>query len=191
MIEIRKNQVSVEEVLHERGPRLAVPLRVGTALAVVANPFAGRHEPDLKPFMAALHGLGETLARRLVEALGGPARVEAYGKGAIVGEDGELEHGALWHQAGGHEMRRVLGGTKAIVPSAKTVGGIGCRLMVPLGHVQAAYVRSHFGVAELTVWDAPRRDEIVYGLAMATGPRVHARSGGLEAADIEGADGLR
>jgi len=88
-------------------------------------------------------------------------------------------------------MRRVLGGARAIVPAAKTVGGVGCRLMIPLGHVQAAFVRSHFGIAELTVWDAPRRDEIVYGLAMATGPRVHARSGGLQAADMEGKDGLR
>lgn len=191
MIDVRKSQLSVEEIHHERGPRRAEPIRVGTALAVVANPFAGRHEPDLLPFMAELHGLGATLAESLVKALGGADKVEAYGKGAIVGEDGELEHGALWHEAGGHEMRRVLGAAKAIVPAAKTVGGVGCRLMIPLGHVQAAYVRSHFGVAELTIWDGPRRDEIVYGLAMATGPRVHARSGGLEAADIEGKDGLR
>jgi len=188
---MRKVQVSVEEIFHERGPRLDAPVRVGTALAVVANPFAGRYEPDLKPFMDKLHELGTALAGKLVGALGGADMVEAYGKGAIVGEDGELEHGALWHEAGGYEMRRVLGGAKAIVPSAKTVGGIGCRLMIPLGHLQAAYVRSHFGVAEMTVWDAPRRDEIVYGVAMATGPRVHARSGGLQAADIEGKDGLR
>lgn len=191
MIDIRKTQVSVEEIFHERGPSVNAPVRVGTALAVVANPFAGRYEPDLTPFMDKLRELGTTLAENLVEALGGASKVEAYGKGAIVGEDGELEHGALWHEAGGYEMRRVLGGAKAIVPSAKTVGGVGCRLMIPLGHVQAAYVRSHFGVAEMTIWDAPRRDEIVYGLAMATGPRVHARSGGLEVADIEGEDGLR
>lgn len=191
MIDMRKTQVSVEEIFHERGPRLDAPLRVGTALAVVANPFAGRYEADLKPFMDKLHELGTTLAENLVGALGGAEEVEAYGKGAIVGEDGELEHGALWHEGGGYETRRVLGGARAIVPSAKTVGGVGCRLMIPLGHVQAAYVRSHFGVAEMTVWDAPRRDEIVYGLVMATGPRVHARSGGLEAADVEGKDGLR
>jgi hypothetical protein len=191
MIDVRKTQVSVEEIFHERGPRLDAPLRVGTALAVVANPFAGRYESDLVPFMEALHQLGATLAERLVEVLGGAEKVEAYGKGAVVGEDGELEHGALWHEAGGHEMRRVLDRARAIVPAAKTVGGVGCRLMIPLGHVQAAYVRSHFGVAEMTVWDAPRRDEIVYGMAMATGPRVHARSGGLQVADIEGQDGLR
>lgn len=191
MIDTRKTQVCVEEIVHERGPRLNVPVRIGTAIAVVANPFAGRYEEDLKPFMDALHELGAALSGNLVEVLGGAGKVEAYGKGAIVGEDGELEHGALWHEAGGYEMRRVLGDTRAIVPSAKTVGGVGCRLMIPLGHVQAAYVRSHFGTAEMTVWDAPRRDEIVYGVAMATGPRVHARSGGLAAADVEGADGLR
>jgi len=191
MIDLRKVQVSVEEIFHERGPRLESPLRVGTAAAVVRNPFAGRYEPDLKPFMAELHELGAMLSGRLLGALGGAKNVEAYGKGAIVGEDGELEHGALWHEAGGHEMRKLLGDSKAIVPSAKTIGGVGCRLMIPLGHIHAAYVRSHFGVAELTVWDAPRRDEIAYALAMATGPRVHSRSGGLEAADIEGKDGLR
>jgi hypothetical protein len=141
--------------------------------------------------MAELHQVGGMLSRRLIDAVGGATVVEAYGKGAIVGEDGELEHGALWHEAGGHEMRQALGNPKAIVPSAKTIGGVGYRLMIPLGHIHAAYVRSHFGTAEMTIWDAPRRNEIAYGLAMATGRRVHARSGGLEAADIEGRDGLR
>jgi hypothetical protein len=188
--DIRKTQFTIETVWHERGPRLAEPLRVGMAAAVIKNPFTGRYEANLLPFMAELRELGKTLSTMLIENLGKDA-VEAYGKGAIVGEDGELEHGALWHEAGGWAMRELLGQPKAIVPAAKTVGALGTRLMVPLGHIHAAYVRSHFGVAELTVWDAPRRDEIVYGLTMATGGRVHARSGGLAAGDIKVNDGQR
>ena len=188
--DIRKTQISVEEVWHERGPRLATPLKVVTGAAVIRNPFAGRYEADLLPFMAELRALGTLLSKSMIERLGGAA-VEAYGKGAIVGEDGELEHGALWHEAGGWAMRAELGQPKAIVPAAKTVGTLGTRLMIPLGHTQAAYVRSHFGSAELTLWDAPRRDEILYGLAMATGGRVHERSGGLKAADIKVNDGQR
>jgi hypothetical protein len=188
--DIRKTQVSVEETWHERGPRLSAPLRIGVAAAVIKNPFAGRFEADLLPFMAELRTLGTQLSKAIIERLGSDA-VEAYGKAAIVGEDGELEHGALWHEAGGWAMRAELGQPKAIVPAAKTVGPLGTRLMIPLGHIHAAYVRSHFGAAELTVWDAPRRDEIVYGLAMATGGRVHARSGGLQAGDIKVNDGQR
>jgi hypothetical protein len=191
LVEVRKTQLSIEEVHHERGPRVDPPLRVGTVVAVVRNPYAGRHEPDLLPFMAELRSLGHELSERLVAALGGADRVEAYGKAALVGEDGELEHGAVWHEAGGWAMRQVLGERKAIVPAAKTIGGPGTRLMIPLGHTQAAYVRSHFGVAEMTVWDAPRRDEIAFGLAMATGGRIHARLGGLASADVKGEDGLR
>src|SRR6478609_10336985 len=145
MIEVRKVKVAVEEVHHEGGPPLDTPLLVGTAAAVVRNPFAGRYEPDLMEFMAELRTLGTDLAERLLAPLGGPDCVQAYGKGAIVGEDGELEHGALWHEAGGWAMREVLGQPKAIVPAAKTIGYLGTRLMIPLGHVQAAYVRSHFG----------------------------------------------
>ncbi len=212
LVHIRKTVVSVETVRHEGGPSLDSPLQVGTASAVVANPYAGRFEPDLLPMMAELKPLGKRLARELVEALGGdPSRVEAYGKGAIVGVGGELEHGALeaygkgaivgvggelehgalWHEPGGWGMREVLGGTKAIVPSCKMVGVVGARLMVPMGHVNAAYVRSHMSVAELSVHDAPRPDEILFALVMTTGPRVHARIGGLAASEIAGEDGLR
>jgi hypothetical protein len=183
--------VLVEEVHHEGGAPLAVPLRVATAAAVVRNPFAGRHEADLMPFMAQLRELGALLAARVTAAVGGAARVEAYGKGAIVGEDGELEHGALWHEAGGMALRAELGGRKAIVPAAKTVGTLGCRLIVPLGHTHAAYVRSHFGSADLSIWDAPRRAEIVFALCVATGGRVHERAGGLRAGEIKGEDGQR
>jgi hypothetical protein len=189
--DIRKTQISVETIWHERGPRLAVPLRVGTALAIIRNPFAGRHEPDLMPFQAELRDLGRELATELVQQLGGKDKIEAYGKGMIIGEDGELEQGAVWHEAGGWAMREVLGQPKAIVPAAKTVGGLGTRLMVPLGHIEAAYVRSHFGTAEMTIWDGPRRDEIVFGLVMATGGRPHARIGGLEVSGISAHDGQR
>jgi hypothetical protein len=191
LVAVRKTQLSIEEIFHERGDRAAPPLLVGTVLAVVANPYAGRYEPDVMPFMAELRTLGRDLSERLAAALGGADKVEAYGKAAIVGEDGELEHGAVWHEAGGWAMRQVLGDRKAIVPAAKTIGGMGTRLMVPLGHTQAAYVRSHFGTAEMTVWDGPRRDEIAFGLVMATGGRIHARIGGLAASEVKGEDGLR
>jgi hypothetical protein len=191
LIRIRKFCLQQEEIFHEGGPVATQPLQVATAAAVVANPYAGIHEPDLLPFMAELRSLGTELARRAIAAVGGAARVEAYGKGAIVGEDGELEHGALWHEAGGWALRAELGEPKAIVPAAKTIGALGTRLAVPLGHVRAAYVRSHFGSADLSVWDAPRRAEIVYALCVATGGRIHARVGGLRAADIKGEDGQR
>lgn len=189
--DVRKTALTVETIWHERGPRLATPLLVGTAVAVIRNPFAGRYEENLMPFQASLRELGRELATALIAQLGGSARIEAYGKGMIVGEDGELEHGAVWHEAGGWAMREVLGQPKAIVPAAKTIGGPGTRLMVPLGYIHAAYVRSHFGTAEMTLWDAPRRDEIAFGLVMATGGRPHARIGGLAASEISVHDGQR
>jgi hypothetical protein len=192
LIEIRKIATVVEEVFHEGGPSATRPLRQGACLAVIRNPYAGRYVQDILPLMKDLEPLGLDMARRLVAALGAaPREIEAYGKGAIVGAAGELEHGALWHAPGGYGMREVLGGTKAIVPSTKKVGGAGTRLDVPLAHVNAAYVRSHFGTLEVGLPDAPKADEIVYVLAMSTGPRVHARAGGLAAADIKGEDGLR
>ena len=192
LIEIRKIATVVEEVFHEGGPPASRPLRQGACLAVIRNPYAGRYVQDILPLMKDLEPLGLDMARRLVAALGAaPGEIEAYGKGAIVGAAGELEHGALWHAPGGYGMREVLGGTKAIVPSTKKVGGAGTRLDVPLAHVDAAYVRSHFGTLEVGLPDAPKADEIVYVLAMSTGPRVHARAGGLAAADIKGEDGLR
>src|SRR5439155_24664067 len=125
-------------------------------------------DPDLMPCQAALRELGRELATRLIAQLGGAAQIEAYGKGIIVGEDGELEHGAVWHEAGGQGMREVLGQPKAIVPAAKTIGGPGTRLMVPLGHIHACYVRSHLGTADMTMWDDHRRDEIAFGLLVAS-----------------------
>lgn len=189
--DVRKTALSIETIWHERGPLLAKPLLVGTSIAVIGNPFAGRYEADLMPFQAALRDLGRELAATLIARLGGAEAIEAYGKGIVVGEDGELEHGAVWHEAGGWAAREALGNPKAIVPAAKTIGGPGTRLMVPLGHIHAAYVRSHFGTAEMTLWDAPRRDEIAFGLVMATGGRPHARIGGLAVSDISVHDGQR
>ena len=189
--DIRKTILTVEEILHEGGPRVEQPLIVGSIAAVGKNPFAGRYEEDLTSFMQALKPLGRELAEKLATALGGAAKVEAYGKGAIVGDAGEIEHGAIWHEPGGWGMREALGGTLAIVPANKVVGALGTRLMVPLGHINAAYVRSHFASAEIGIYDAPRSNEILYGLVMATGGRVHERIGGLAAAEIQGKDGLR
>jgi hypothetical protein len=188
---VRKIVVQVEEILHEGGPVVApCPVR-GAIYAVCANPFAGRYEPDLQPAMERLKPLALDLTDRLVAALGGRAGIDAYGKGAIVGEAGELEHAALWHAPGGYSMREVLGGAKAIVPSTKKVGGPGTRLDIPVTHVDASYVRSHFDAIEVGLTDAPRVNEMIVALVMTTGPRVHARAGGLAAADIKGEDGLR
>jgi len=191
-IAIRKRMVTVEEIFHEGGPPSAVPLRRGAIVSVIANPFAGRYVAEIAAFMEDLKPLGAAMARSLVEALGGdPAAVEGYGKGAIVGQAGEIEHGALWHVPGGYAMRAVLGDAKAIVPSTKKVGGPGTRLDVPVTHINASYVRSHFDAMEVGVPDGPRADEMAVVLVMTTGARIHQRVGGLTASAIEGKDGLR
>ena len=191
-VAVRKKLTSVEEIFHEGGPAATVPLRRAVALAVIQNPYAGSFVQDISGFMDDLKPLGLEMARSLVSALGGEAGlVEGYGKGAIVGSAGELEHGALWHVPGGYAMREVLGGAKAIVASTKKVGGPGTRLDVPITHINASYVRSHFDAIEVGLGDAPRADEIVLALVMTTGPRIHARVGGLKALEIKGEDGLR
>lgn len=191
-VRVRKRVVIVEEVFHEGGPVADKPQRRAAALAVIQNPFAGRFVQEIAGFMEDLNPLGLDMAKALVAALGGnPKTIEGYGKGAIVGESGELEHGALWHVPGGYAMREILGGAKAIVASAKKVGGPGTRLDVPITHINASYVRSHFDAMEVGVADAPRADEILLALVMTTGPRVHARVGGLKASEIKGEDGLR
>lgn len=193
-VRIRKIAVQVEEIFHEGGPQATVPPKRGAVLAVIANPFAGKYVEDIQSFMEDLKPVGAMMAQRLLDALGGDAsRIEGYGKGAVVGAAGELEHGALWHNPGGYAMRDLLGNdrSRAIVPSAKKVGGLGTRIDIPITHTNASYVRSHFDAIEFGLADAPRADELLLVLAMTTGPRVHARSGGLEAAQISGKDGLR
>jgi hypothetical protein len=191
-LKIRKHLISVEEIFHEGGPVAAQPQRRAAALTVIANPFAGAYHEDIQFFMDVLKPLGLDMARRLISTLGDDAKtVEGYGKAAIVGSAGELEHGALWHVPGGYAMRELLGDAKAIVPSTKKVGVPGTRIDVPVTHINASYVRSHFDAMEVGVSDGPRADEIALILVMTTGPRVHARVGGLEAKDIVGKDGLR
>jgi Amino acid synthesis len=210
MIEIRRVYTHVEDIHHEFGPVAAEPLRRGAIGAVLANPYAGRYVQDIVPMMEALQPVGIAMAERLRVAMGVPAeRIESYGKGAIIGSAGELEHGALWHVPGGYAMRELLGwkgdraayaqgqatgqsgNALAIVPSTKKVGAPGTALDVPLTHINAAYVRSHFDAIEVRVPGAPRADEIVFILVMSTGARVHARVGGLKAADIAQWNGLR
>ncbi len=188
---IRKMQLIVEEVRHDGGPAPESPRMLGAVLACVANPFAGRYEADIQPAMDDLAPLGTEMSTRLIAALGVAERIDGYGKGAIVGEAGELEHGALWHKPGGWAMRGLLGESNAIVPSCMKTGGIGARLDIPLGHINAAYVRSHFDGIEVGLPDGPKADEIVFALAMSCGGRVHSRMGGLEAWEVKGEDGLR
>ncbi len=189
---IRKRLMQVEEIFHEGGKPSPVPLRRAAALAVIRNPFAGRYVEDIAGFMDDLNPLGIEMATALIKALGNdPAAIQGYGKGAIVGAAGELEHGALWHVPGGYAMRHALGEAKAIVPSAKKVGGPGTRLDVPVTHINASYVRSHFDAMEVGIPDAPRADEMLLALVMTTGSRIHARVGGLKASDVKGEDGLR
>lgn len=190
-ITLRKTLILKEEVFHEGGPSTDTPLLRAAAMAVIENPFAGRYVEDIQPFMDDLKPLGLQMARQLADTLGGPARVQGYGKGAIVGTNGELEHGALWHVPGGYAMRELLGDAKAIVPSTKKVGSLGARLDVPITHINASYVRSHFDAMEVGCTDAPRANELALILVMTTGPRIHARVGGLHAQDIQGQDGLR
>jgi hypothetical protein len=180
---------------------------------VLTNPYAGRYEPHILPMMDALQDVGIDMAHRLLKAMDLPAeRIAGYGKGAVVGAAGELEHGALWHVPGGYAMRELLGwkgdrnaykqglgedktgqpgNALAIVPSTKKVGAPGTALDVPLTHINASYVRSHFDAMEVRVPGAPAADEVVYILAMSSGARVHARVAGLAADAIARWDGLR
>ena len=191
-VQLRKRVMVVEEVFHEGGPAAAVPLRRAAALAVIHNPFAGKYVHEIAGFMEDLNPLGLEMAKALVTALGGnPKIVEGYGKGAIVGQAGELEHGALWHVPGGYAMREILGNAKAIVASTKKVGGPGTRLDVPVTHINASYVRSHFDAIEVRIADAPRPGEILVAIAVTDSGRPIARVGGLQKHEIKGEDGLR
>ncbi len=216
MIEIRRIFTHVESIAHEFGPPPSQPLRRGAIGIVMTNPYAGRYEPNILPMMDALGAVGIEMAERLRAAMDVSVdAIQGYGKGAIVGAGGELEHGALWHVPGGYAMRELLGwkgdrhayakgsssqttaasnqtaNALSIVPSTKKVGAPGTALDVPMTHINASYVRSHFDAMEVRVPGAPRADEIVFILAMSCGARVHARVGGLAASAISNWDGLR
>ncbi len=181
---------SVHERRVEMGRTLSQPVRQVVCAAVLHNPFAGQYVEDLAELIAASVPLGQELAEAAVAALGSP--VEAYGKGAIVGTNGELEHAAaLLHPELGKPFRAAVGGGAALIPSAKKRGAPGCTLDIPLGHKDAAFVRSHFDAVELSIPDAPGPDEIVLAVAVATGGRPLPRVGGLVVADVVGQDGLR
>ncbi len=193
LIQVRKKILNVETTYHEGGQAAQTPLLIGLIAVVVNNPFAGRYAEaaELAEFVKQARELANEMAPELVSALGGASRIETYGKGAIVGVNGELEHGATWHEAGGWAMRAVLTTAKSIVPASKFVGSAGSRLHVPLHHIEACYVRSHFNTAEVSVSDSPRPNELLFALAMSTGPRVHERLGGLRADQISVGDGQR
>jgi hypothetical protein len=190
---LRKLLVEVEEILTEEDRPVTPPVRRAVAMAVIHNPFAGRYVEDLSALIDVGAELGLLLGARAVAALGihGPA-VHSYGKAAIVGEAGALEHAAaILHPKLGAPLRQVVGKGAALVPSAKKRAGLGARIDVPLGHKDAAYVRSHFDAIEAGVPDAPRPDEIVVLVAVTDGGRPHPRIGGLTVAGIVGEDGLR
>ena len=190
---IRKLVTWVEETCSEAGREITPPTRKAAAIAVIENPFAGQYVEDLEPLMGIGEELGELLGVRAVAALGvAPGRVESYGKAAIVGEAGELEHAAaILHPRLGAPLRKAVQKGAALVPSAKKMGGIGTAIDVPLGHKDAAFVRSHFDAMEVRLADAPRAGEILVAVVLTDSGRPLARVGGLTIAEIKGEDGLR
>ena len=190
LIQIRKRSLTIETTYHEGGPVTDRPLKLAAACAVIQNPYAGTYTPDLMTFMAELRSLGTLLAQELIDTLG-KDNIEVYSKAAIVGGNGEMEHGAVWHEAGGWAMRSLLGDPKAIVPASKAVASAGYRIMVPVHYIHACYVRSHFNSMEVGIQDAPRPNEILFALVMGTGGRVHSRLGGLTVDKVSVHDGQR
>ncbi len=190
---IRKIVTIVEETLIEGGVAVSPPTKKAAAIAVIENPFAGRFVEDLSPLYEIGDELGALLSERAVAALGIPGpEVESFGKAAAVGAEGELEHAAaLLHPKIGAPFRRTLGKGAALIPSSKKRTAPGVPFDIPLGHKDAAYVRSHFDGMEVSVGDAPRETEIVVALAVTMGGRPHPRVGGLAKEDIKGEDGLR
>jgi len=190
---IRKIAVFVEETHTEMDRKVNPPTRRAAAIAVIENPFAGKYTEDLSDLMTIGEELGELLATKAVAALGIPAdTVESYGKAAAVGENGELEHAAaILHPKLGAPVRRVLGKGAALIPSNKKRGGLGVVLDIPLGHKDAAFVRSHFDGMEVRLNDAPRANEIMVAVAVTDSGRPLPRVGGLTKDQIKGEDGLR
>jgi len=190
---IRKIIVQLEETRLEMGVPVQPPTRRALAMAVIANPLAGRYAENLEALVAVGEELGGLLGGKCIEALGiRPEQAESYGKAAIVGEGGELEHAAaILHPKLGAPLRRAVSKGAALVPSAKKVGGLGTAIDVPLGHKDAAFVRSHFDAIEARVADAPRAGEIVVAVAVTDSGRPLPRVGGLQKHEIKGEDGLR
>jgi hypothetical protein len=190
---IRKLVTVVDETLTEMRQQVTPPVRRAAAIAVIENPFAGRYVEDLAPLIEIGEELGKILSERAVAALGiDGGKVESYGKAALVGADGEMEHAAaLLHPKMGTPVRKTLTKGAALIPSSKKRGAPGSELDIPLGHKDAAYVRSHFDGMQVSVTDAPRANEIVVAVAVTTGGRPLARVGGLKKEDIKGEDGLR
>jgi hypothetical protein len=191
--QIRKIATFVEETHREAGRLIDPPTRKAAAVAVIANPFAGAYAEDLGELIAIGEELGQLLAERAVAALGtDPARVESYGKAAAVGEDGELEHAAaILHPKLGAPFRKVLGKGAALIPSSKKRGTLGVVVDIPLGHKDAAFVRSHFDAMQVQINDAPRAREILVAVAVTDSGRPLPRVGGLTKNEIKGEDGLR
>jgi hypothetical protein len=190
---IRKIVTLVEETRREMDKTIEPATRRAAAAAVIENPFAGRYVEDLSELIEIGEELGALLTERAVVALGIPGpSAESYGKAAAVGENGELEHAAaVLHPKLGTPVRRVLGKGAALIPSSEKRGGIGVTLDIPLGHKDAAYVRSHFDGMEIRVSDAPRANEILVAIAVTDSGRPLARVGGLTKDQIKGEDGLR
>jgi Amino acid synthesis len=190
---IRKIIVQVDETLIEMGQAVNPPTRRALAMAVIENPYAGKYSQQLDELIAIGEELGGLLGGKCVEALGiTPAQAQSYGKGAIVGESGELEHAAaILHPKLGAPLRKAVEKGAALVPSAKKMGGLGSALDVPLGHKDAAFVRSHFDAMEARVSDAPRANEIVVAVVVTASGRPLPRIGGLQVSEIVGQDGLR
>ncbi|MCM5572162.1 amino acid synthesis family protein [Burkholderiaceae bacterium FT117] len=190
---IRKLVVQVDETRVEMGKAIEPPIRRAVAIAVIENPCAGRYVENLDELIAIGEELGGLLGEKCVKALGiEPGRAHSYGKAAIVGEAGELEHAAaILHPKLGAPLRKAVEKGAALVPSAKKRGGMGTAIDVPLGHKDAAYVRSHFDAIEARVGDAPRANEIVVAVAVTDGGRPLPRIGGLQVGEIQGTDGLR
>ncbi|WP_420225002.1 amino acid synthesis family protein [Pigmentiphaga litoralis] len=190
---LRKLVVQVDEIRVEMGQPVSPPTRRALAMAVIANPYAGRYSAHLDELVEIGAELGRLLGEKCIAALGiPPEQAESYGKAAIVGEAGEIEHAAaILHPKLGAPLREVLGKGAALVPSAKKMGTLGTAIDVPLGHKDAAYVRSHFDAMEARVADAPRANEIVVAVVVTESGRPLARVGGLEKDAIQGVDGLR
>ena len=192
LVKIRKYVGMVEETHHDGGPALGRAVRKAVVGGVIANPYAGRYVEDIEPMLKALEPLAIDLTHRVIKLLGVSGQeLEAYGKGAIVGISGELEHAAMWHQPSGLGIRQAMGGAKAIVPSTVKAASAGTHIDIPLHHVTAAYVRSHYDAIEFYVPDGPKPNEIVFIVAAAIGGRPYPRVGGLTVDGIKLNDGQR